>query len=202
MSKTKIYAGSIENLTDARYFAAWYVDWMGFNLKKQHSGEKQLQEISAIKEWVDVKGFVAEFSGLEDPKRILELSESLNINAVKLGPSCPITCLKAMNNMVVFKELIFDETIPLSVISKHIENERQYVDHFIIKIQNNEQIRELANIFEDKSFYIEPVDLKTFILEGKLNVPVCEGIVVHGSIEEQKELKSFEELDEVYEVLF
>ena len=60
MLKTKIKANSITNLTDARYFAAWEVEWLGFNL---NPGESiALQQVPAIKDWVDGVKIVGELS--------------------------------------------------------------------------------------------------------------------------------------------
>ena len=201
MLKTKIYAGSIGNLTDARYFAAWYANWMGFNMEKCISGIISIQEIAAIKEWVDVEEFTAEFSGLEDPNVILGLSSSLEINTVKVGPFCPIPTLETLRDKIVFKEIIFENSTPISTLSANIEKEKEYVDHFIIKGQSNCQTHYLEENFNDISFYFDLPNMASFIQRGVLNSKICEGIVVKGGDEEKVGLKSFEELDEVYELL-
>ena len=89
MLKSKIYARGIDNLTDARYFAAWYVNYIGFNGSSCLSGGTSLEQVSAIKEWVDVEAFSLDFSGLEPPSDIIGIANALEISSIKLGPFCP-----------------------------------------------------------------------------------------------------------------
>ena len=49
MLKTKVKASSITNLTDARYFAAWGVNWLGFDLRQGSDTYVQPQLVHAIK---------------------------------------------------------------------------------------------------------------------------------------------------------
>jgi phosphoribosylanthranilate isomerase len=202
MAKTKIYAGQIDNLTDARYFAAWYVNWMGFTMEKCISGVLPIQQIAAIKEWVDVESFVLEYSGLEDPIIILEHCHLLDIHNVKVGPFCPGSSLKQLQDKRVFKDLIFENHTPLNTLSSNIENEKEFVDHFIIKGQSNCQSHSLEETFKQFSFYFDVPDMASFIDGGNFEAEICEGIVVKGGEEEKVGLKSFAELDEVYELLF
>ena len=201
MEKTKIYAGGIANLTDARYFAAWYVDWMGFDMEKCISGDISLNEIAAIKEWVDVDNFVLEYSGLEDCDLILEHSRLLEINTIKVGPFCPEQALKILNSKAIFKEVIFENSTPLATLSANINRDQEYVDHYIIKGESTCQTHYFENSFPENKFYFDLPNLASFIANGILNTTVCEGIVVKGGEEERVGVKSFEELDEVYELL-
>ena len=45
MLKTKIIAADLQNLTDARYFAAWLVDYMSFNLSEESANLSKIKEI-------------------------------------------------------------------------------------------------------------------------------------------------------------
>jgi len=45
MLKTKIIAADLQNLTDARYFAAWLVDYMSFNLSDPSVNLPKIKEI-------------------------------------------------------------------------------------------------------------------------------------------------------------
>ena len=72
MLKTKILAGSITNLTDARYFAAWEVEWMGFNLNASEETFMPPAQVMAIKEWVEGPNILGEF-GLHSAEEIKHL---------------------------------------------------------------------------------------------------------------------------------
>jgi len=60
MNNIKIKASQVSNLTDARYFAALGVDYLGFKLDLSH--EERLSEalFHGIKEWVEGPKIVAE----------------------------------------------------------------------------------------------------------------------------------------------
>jgi len=53
MLTTTVKASSISNLTDARYFAAWHVDWLGFDLTANGLSVLSLPEVKEIKDWID-----------------------------------------------------------------------------------------------------------------------------------------------------
>jgi len=60
MPKIKIKASSIANLTDARYFAAMMVDFMGFQLDLSHDQRITREEFHGIKAWVEGPEIVAQ----------------------------------------------------------------------------------------------------------------------------------------------
>ena len=70
MPKIKIKAGSITNLTDARYFAAMMVDYMGFCLDFSHDERISPEEFHGIKAWVEGPEIVAEVG--KTPKSLLQ----------------------------------------------------------------------------------------------------------------------------------
>ncbi|HAI56952.1 MAG TPA: hypothetical protein DCM04_03365, partial [Saprospirales bacterium] len=77
MLKTKIIAADLQNLTDARYFAAWLVDYMSFNLSEESAN---LSKIKEIMDWVEGPIFSAQYTGLEDLQSIEAQLEALSIN--------------------------------------------------------------------------------------------------------------------------
>jgi phosphoribosylanthranilate isomerase len=73
MLKTQVKASSITNLTDARYFAAWEVKWLGFNLDANAEDYIEPVKMKAMKEWVDGVEVVAEF-GMQTASEIKQLA--------------------------------------------------------------------------------------------------------------------------------
>ena len=76
MLKIKVKASSIANLTDARYFAARGVEWLGFPLGGGGDG-LDLATVKAMSEWVDGVVFVGEFnlSTADEIRRVSSLLE-------------------------------------------------------------------------------------------------------------------------------
>ena len=83
MLKIKVKAGFITNLTDARYFAAREVEWLGFPIGNG-DGMIAPMQVKAIAEWVDGVKIVGEFS-FATPEEILALSEQVGLDAVPVG---------------------------------------------------------------------------------------------------------------------
>ena len=77
MLKVKVKAGSITNLTDARYFAAREAEWLSFPLG-EGAGMIEPIKVKAIAEWVDGVKIVGEFN-FSSPEEIVSLSEGLSL---------------------------------------------------------------------------------------------------------------------------
>jgi phosphoribosylanthranilate isomerase len=60
-------ASAITNLTDARYFAAKEVDFLGFNLEEDTEGFLEPMYMKAIRAWVEGPKIVGEFAGAPLP---------------------------------------------------------------------------------------------------------------------------------------
>ena len=201
MEKTKIYASGVENLTDARYFAAWYVDYLGFNLEACLEGRLPIQHFSALKGWLDVEHYVGEFSGLEEGSQILDIANYLGLNTIKVGPFCPAATLENLHGKTIFKEYLFSNDTKLDSLGGLIKKDSAFVDVVIIKGENNCQFHYLEHYFAQNSFFFDFPDLIRNINQGLLSSSMCRGIVVKGGDEEKIGVKSFEELDQIYDVL-
>ncbi len=95
MLRTKVKASSVTNLTDARYFAAWEVYWLGFDLDPHSERHVSPTAFEAIREWVDGVEVTGEFN-LQSPEEIREAVEVLRLDAVQartpigLGTPAPL----------------------------------------------------------------------------------------------------------------
>jgi len=63
MLKTRIKASNISNLTDARYYAAWTVNWLGLDLRASAEQPLSLEAVKTIKEWIEGPVIVGEMDG-------------------------------------------------------------------------------------------------------------------------------------------
>ncbi len=82
--KIKVKVNKIEHLTDARYFAAAGVDYMGFQLDAPGTNnEEEIRKIAAIKEWVSgPQIFVSAAKATED---ILENAFAKGIEIIEVS---------------------------------------------------------------------------------------------------------------------
>jgi len=67
MLATKLLAYGITHLTDARYFAAWEVDYLAFPLGENTDGEAiSMDMLNALREWIEGPAIVAELGEIDN----------------------------------------------------------------------------------------------------------------------------------------
>jgi len=83
MLNRQVKASAISNLTDARYFAAWHVDWLGFKFEEQESDAISPHEVMAIQEWIEGPKIVGEFQDLSAAE-ILDLAKHCDLDVLEV----------------------------------------------------------------------------------------------------------------------
>lgn len=207
MLTTKVKAGQITNLTDARYFAAMGVDWLGFSLDPaatNHVQPKQMQEMTA---WLEGPAIVGEFT-MASPQTIRESFEILNLDFIQLGHFHQIDTAKELSGIPTIKEFIIENTDELNSLTSILTPFLPYVSTLIIDLsKNNLSIENEASMMK----YLKQI-CKIYPILLKLNSGAASigktieyirpmGIEVVGGEEEAVGVKSFDELDELFEVL-
>jgi len=211
MLKTQIKASQITNLTDARYFAAWYVEWLGFNLEKGTGSYIPPQEMVEIKDWIEGPKMVGELGGTEIAD-ILEAINILKLDAVQVGVFADVVTLKAKTDIVVFQEIIIGPDQDQTFLQTHLANHASSVDYFILNFENQgiswndlktnqtALLNTVNQLCRQHSIFISiycPVDQVDELLDQIQPI----GLNVKGGEEEKVGVKSFDELDEVFEAL-
>ena len=173
MLTQKIIAQNITNLSDARYFAAWGVDYVSFNTIIGSDYYIDDASIREIKEWV------------EGPQCLLE-ANALEFEDIADG----FILSNIYSSLPIVKETFF--RISFDDIVKGLPDGK-YISHI-----NREQISLLDNIdYQHLHLYFDISALEAVDILRLKNF----GIVVQGGEEEKVGLKSYEQLDEIYELL-
>lgn len=166
-------AQNITNLTDARYFAAWGVNYISFNIIQNSDFYINEADIKEIKEWVEGPQILLETNALEFD----ELADGFILDNI-------------YSSLPIVKESFFRTS--LSEIQKGLP-----AGKYIIDVQPDE-----IDILND----LETGHLDLYINIQNLTIDQIAdlseyGLVVQGGEEEKVGVKSFDELDEVYEYL-
>ncbi len=207
MLKLSVKASQITNLTDARYFAARDVEWLGFNLDVGTENAVPPQQISAIKEWVEGPKIVVEF-GLQSPEEIKGAAEYLELDAVQIGMFADTKAVHQVLEIPIIKEIVV-ENEDLAGVKDLINAQAEWVAVFILDLtKNNIGIKDLSSdvitllkklcanhkvlfningTIEELSNFIEQVN------------PL--GLVLMGGEEEKVGYKSYDELDDILDFL-
>lgn len=177
MINRKIIAQNITNLTDARYFAAWGVDYISFNIINDSEFKISKEKIKEIKDWV------------EGPKCLIE-TNALDIEDLADG----YILSNIYSTMPISQEAFYK--VHLDDVSKGLPSGK-----YILKLNDEADLDNLLKVDESHLQGIElyldisQIDLKHF---SKLkHFP----IVIQGGEEEKIGVKSFDDLDELYDLL-
>jgi len=135
MLKTKVIASNISNLTDARYYAARYVDWLGFDLRTASQNKMALEEVKAMKEWIEGPVVVGEleFLDFEQGKAIIDY---LELEAIQVGMFTPVEYLQSLP-MTIFKEVIIEKNTTAEEVRTHLDQYFEVVDYFLLDFVKN-----------------------------------------------------------------
>lgn len=211
MLRTKVKASSISNLTDARYFAAWEVKWLGFNLDPGSDDYVSPQTIKVMKEWVDGVQIVGEF-GMHTPEDMLAAVEMLGLDAIQVSPFTTPEDLAALHGQNIIREIVIERTTSESELNEQVSLWSPYVQYFLLNFDKNgitwEDVK--ADGFITPDFLRDLCANHDIILSLNFNPDNVEeimevaqpyGINLKGGQEEKVGVKSFEELDEILEQL-
>lgn len=213
MLRTKVKASHITNLTDARYFAAWGVNWLGYNFDKGSEHYIPPQNMKAIKEWVEGVQSVGEFSFANDVEEINSAIKLLELDAVQIGMLTELSVLEKIENAEIIKEVVISEELPLQSVKEHLKIYTTNVSYFLLSLEksgltwnnikdskdNNAMIL-LEEICSHHKIILS-IDLTKNNLEEILAIPNLYGLNVKGGEEEKVGVKSFDELDDIFDIL-
>jgi len=177
MLDRKIIAQNITNLTDARYFAAWGIEYLSFNMIPGSPYEMNKEDIEEIKEWLEGPRVLIETKALEFD----ELGDGLILDNI-------------YSSMPLSQEVIFRTSA--SELFKGLPGGK-----YIIKAADRSEFNKLLAIdhsdLQGLDVYLDITDLQI----DKNDDLGPFGLVIQGGEEEKPGVKSFDELDELYDLL-
>lgn len=207
MLKLSVKASQVANLTDARYFAARAVDWLGFNLDTGSENAINPQQAYAIKEWVEGPVIVAEF-GLQGIDEIQSIVNYLGVDAIQINMFADSKAIAKALSITIIKEIVIEEA-SLQGLKELIEGEASSVNYFILDFSKNDisistlseaSILLLRQLCTQYQLFFNIKDelehLKTFVAQVNPH-----GLILLGGVEEKVGYKSFDELDDILDYL-
>ena len=206
-----ISAGSIANLTDARYFAAREVHFLGFCLDDSSENYVQSAVVKAMKEWIEGPKIVGEF-GLQSTEEILAAVENIGLDAVQLNMFASADKNTLREKTIVIQEIVAEKTTHAGDFWQKIEQLGSESDYLYLDFEKNDitwndllrnpeiSIELLQRACQKYKVFLGlkflPTQLKTIV-----NVLQPAGIAVKGGEEEQVGVKSFDDLDEIFDAI-
>lgn len=206
MLKLDVFAGTIANLTDARYFAAREAKWLGFNMDKMNPSAVSEMEVNAIKEWLDGVEIVGEFGDISN-EDLMGTVERIGFDAVLAGPFTSREAIEGLN-IPVFKEVVVEPAMSENDLSNLLEDFEGAVAYYVLDFDKNKVVPGSSNIsleflkeLSDQYQLIVSFPWETYSIESAVQDASWAGILMRGGEEEKVGFKSFDDLDEILDFL-
>jgi hypothetical protein len=175
MLKLKVAAFSISNLTDARYFSAYGVDWLAYNLQDNKGSLANLDRVQEIINWVEGPKSIGMFNAAPAANILQAIQDRFSLDALYIADGN-------------------SENINLPVFSKNKVSEGSYQ-----VLDSTDQLKEV----EEKHMSSVFVKIsKLTEVESVLTMKNPPGIILEGGEEAQVGLKSFEMYDDIFDLLY
>ncbi|MEM9928788.1 MAG: hypothetical protein AAF840_03125 [Bacteroidota bacterium] len=212
MLATTVLASGITHLTDARYFAAWEVDYLAFPLGEGAGEAISWDYLNALREWVEGPEIVAELGSIDDGEAWLTILTEQKIKTVLLyeGTSDETAEQLHQAGIKIIRQLIIDQYQKGADVESTI-TEFPATDLFLLQF---EDWITYADLFDGSLFGLEALNTVTAAKPCLLQLHLGEedpkvikdkhpiaGFAVRGSSEEKVGYKSFDDLDGLFEGL-
>lgn len=208
--RCRVKAAAVANLTDARYFAALGVDYMGFALEPGAEGHISPLELAAFREWIEGPALVGEFGGMETDA-IIKLTEELKLDVIQVGPFGKTQELASATGLSILQEIVLGVDVGPDEAQPILNSNATAVTGFVLNFSRNkltwarlesnpEWIRWLTETCADFPVLLD-IPAPSAMLDDILTTLDPVGVQVHGGEEEAVGFKSYDELDEWMEVL-
>lgn len=212
MLQTKVKASQVTNLTDGRYFAAWEVEWIGFNFELGADNYIDIQKMKEIRDWLEGPKYVGEF-GLTTAEVIRETATFLALDFVQINHFTNTETAKALSDIPMIKEHLILKDADNSTLLATLSAFQPFVEAFLLDftksgISWNEikagtylDFETLKQACADFNIILS-VDLSPENLEEVRTTLNPYGLNVTGGEEEKVGFKSFDDIDEIIEALY
>lgn len=194
MLKIPVLVSDITHLTDARYFAAYGVDFLSFPIEPHVDRPISVGKLKEIAEWIEGPQILGSLTGIEDIHAIIEQYREAVVGYT-LGVFTSSEVLNTMTDKICIKEVLLDEN------GFNKESLSQVIDHTSYILIKTDLPYGIASQLAS----VEELDPKTTFIDTSIQVSDLAaaeyGIVLRGSEEEKIGFKSFDELDDILEEL-
>jgi phosphoribosylanthranilate isomerase len=208
MLKLKIKASQITNLTDARYFAAKEVEWLSFNFAENTDNYIEPMRARAMFDWVEVPHIIGEFDGF-DVEAVNFYAENWGLKAVQIGGNTEVFDVKSD---YILKEIAINSATNLEILRGLLLPLKNIVAAFQLNFELNNfsfsdlkrgkhplSINAISSLCDEFKIILN-IDFQLVELEEIMNLKPF-GLSLKGGEEERVGVKSFDELDEIFDRL-
>lgn len=166
----------------------------------------------AIREWVGGVLSVGEF-GMASGDDLMSAAVNYRLDAVQVGMFTPLETLESLQGQItIFREVVVQPDSTATSLRAEIQRAAHLVENTVLSFLPGRiswrqlragkpfDVEELQALCHDFQVFLE-LQWDSATLEEALRLVKPYGIVLHGGDEEKTGVKSFDELDELFEIL-
>lgn len=208
MQKPEIIAGEIQNLTDARYFAAREVQYLSFRFDLNFNG----QQAAAIREWVDGVQMMGAFS-YQNTQEIREIATFAGLDSIETDMFFDPKAAKELSaDFLLFQRIVLETRTNQQELEDLLASGKNIYSGFILDFRkNNLDFSDLSagqpldpNLLKGLAAEF-PLYLSIQLREDELDLLLEDikptGLELIGGAEEKTGFKSFDEADLIFDAL-
>ena len=198
-------ASAVTNLTDARYYAAKEVHYLGFNLEEGTPGYLDPMYMKAIREWVAGPKIVGEFS-TSSAAHALAAAEFFGLDAVQLSAAQHAAHLSELSGLEIILHVNAD--LPSAEVEQVFRSAAPYVSCFLLDFSAKSDWE--STLYNNAGFWNELFALRPTMLQADLSAAQLPGLLARirlgglslvGGEEEKIGVKSFDQIEEIFDAL-
>lgn len=185
------YAGGIQHLTDARYFAARNFDWIGLQVDDSDTDSLKISEAKAIKEWIEGPSIAIE-PGFVDSEQLEFLVREFKPKGILLKMSG----LEIQSNSLVMTrfQIVNDQT--LGFVDQHT-----FAPQMINWITTEDLVAPMRQRFENDNILLDIKEMDLNAILEFLKSGRVQGIFCTGETEMATGIKSYDRLNDLLDKL-
>jgi phosphoribosylanthranilate isomerase len=208
----KIKVSSVSNLTDARYFAAKEASWLGFSFERDSAHYISPASMLAIREWVDGVSFMGEFN-FASAEDLQHAANNYRLDGLQVGMFTPSEVLEALNGQTtVFREIVVLPDMDIDALRSEISRTAHLTAASVLSFLPNRltwhqiqsglplNIADLHELCNEFSIFLD-IHWDALSLETALSQVNPYGIILRGGQEEKTGVKSFDDLEALFDIL-
>jgi len=196
-----IKATCITHLSDARYFAARGVDFLGFNLEEGAEGYLDPMYMKAIREWVEGPAIVGEFS-TSPAATVREAAAFFGLDAVQVNAQTPLADLPLLTGLRVILEIEAESAA--AAVERIMQQTQPYVHLFLLRFSEKSLpeivLSDWTDLFARYPVLLQ-LDASPTVWRAWVDALKPQGISIIGAAEERVGVKSFDEVEAIFEEL-
>ncbi len=198
--KLPVFAGRISNLSDARFFSAYGVDWMSFICNTISTHYIAPVQIKEILNWLSGPKICINVIGCH-PDEINQLVDELKPDGVLVDEFQAVDALEEQG-LQIFRQILVGTDYSAADLGKH---KKQVNTGLVLNFETNsipftdQQIQMLQTADLGFPIYVD-AQFSLPILGDLVNNPVC-GVYLRGGLEDKVGIRSFGELQDFMEFL-